>query len=522
MGKQSAFVCRGPERPGAGAAVRDFMTAGVRDRVRGFARVVVSAGAQGGVVPRIVWDAALACALFVVCLLVNNPWAVVTAAAHGQVDATVRAPAVVWLWWIATAAVLATVVFRRRRPVTMLALCTAAVAGHVVLGVPPLVVDTGVLVLLGTVAAHRDRAVSLAALAALIALVTGWSGYYASQGRPAPGLPTTAIRVVRGSDPATGDTVSVRQSPSANAWSTVSVYGLALVAAWSTGYGARNRRAYLGQLRRRAQDLERERDQRATLAVAAERARISREMHDVVAHGLSVIVIQAQGAAAALDDDPAETRAALEAVVTIGRDSLADIRRLLAATSAPGEWAATGEDDDAWRPPPGLGRLPALLNRLNQAGLPVRLSVEGSPADLPTAVDVSAYRIVQEALTNTVKHAGAGAAADVLISYGPTELRVEIHDDGCGWRSAVADGGGPTGADGTVGTGDLTGGNGLRGMRERARLLSGSLTVGPGPHGGFLVRAALPVHGPGMTCMTSHAPRDGADVAEPGLQEQGK
>ncbi|NUS16200.1 MAG: two-component sensor histidine kinase [Streptomyces sp.] len=477
----------------------------------------------GAVVPQVARDAAPACALFAVCLVVNDPRAVLSA---------VGGPAVAWLWWAATAAVLAAVTFRRRLPVTMLAVCTAATVGHVVLAVPPMLVDTGVLVLLCTVAAHRGLAVSLAALAALGALVAGWSAYYANHGRLAPGLPMTAIQVFHRPRSEAGDAVggpddvsTRRRDPSANAWNTASVYGLALAAAWSTGYGARNRRAYLGQLHQRARDLERERDQQAALAVAAERARISREIHDVVAHGLSVIVIQAQGGVAALDDDPAETRAALEAVVTIGRDSLADMRRVLAATIGPGERAATGGEGDAWRPPPGLGRLPALLDRLGRAGTPVHLHIEGSPAELPAAVDLSAYRIVQEALTNTVKHAGAGAAADVLVAYGPTEVRVEIRDDGHGPRPAAGGGGGPGGANGPTGGGGTSGSgaNGLRGMRERARLLGGSFTAGPGSHGGFSVRAVLPIHGPGPAAHTTdpaHAPGDGAGVPQPDLQDQ--
>ncbi|CAG7650344.1 Histidine kinase-, DNA gyrase B-, and HSP90-like ATPase [Actinacidiphila bryophytorum] len=491
-------------------------------------------------VPEVARDAALACGLFAVCLVVNNPRAVVSVASAGSADGAVRGLTVACLWWTATAALLVAVTFRRRLPVTMLAVCTAATACHVVLAVPPMVVDTGVPVVLCTVAAHRGRAVSLAALAALIALVSGWSAYYANHGRLAPGLPMTATQVFHrtpseaGDAPSGPDDVSTQlRDPSANAWNTAFVYGIALVAAWSTGYGARNRRAYLGQLHQRAQGLERERDQRATLAVAAERARISREIHDVVAHGLSVIVIQAQGAAAALDDDPAETRTALEAVVTIGRDSLADMRRVLTATSGPGDLAATGEDGDAWRPPPGLGRLPALLDRLNRAGTPVRLRIEGSPSELPTAVDLSAYRIVQEALTNTIKHAGAGAAADVLVAYDPSEVCVEIRDDGRGRQPVVGDGGGPGGADGPIGVGDMRGigAKGLRGMRERAKLLGGSFTAGPGPHGGFVVRTVLPIHAPDLAAAgpgpaargtdPAHAPRDRAGVPGPDIQDQG-
>jgi signal transduction histidine kinase len=265
------------------------------------------------------------------------------------------------------------------------------------------------------------------------------------------------------------------------------VYGLALLAAWSTGSGARNRRAYQEQLRARARDLERERDQQAELAAAAERSRISREMHDVVAHGLSVIVIQAQGAAAALHDAPAETEAALDAIVAIGRESLADMRRVL---------AAVGEADDTWHPAPGLGQLPALVRRIDQAGTRVRLRVHGRPAGLPAAVDLSAYRIIQEALTNTIKHAGGGAAAKVAVTYGQTHVRLEVSDNGCGPPFPSTS----------------SGGNGLRGMRERTRLLGGSFEAGPGPDGGFAVKALLPIHRPDETPRTITGPTAHQDL----------
>jgi len=250
------------------------------------------------------------------------------------------------------------------------------------------------------------------------------------------------------------------------AWDDLPGLGLTLIAAWAIGSGTRSRRAYLDELRARAVYLEREQGQRAVLAVAAERGRISRELHDVVAHGLSVMVIQAQGGAAALDNRPADTRAALDAIVKTGRDSLADMRRVL---------GTVGEVDDAWHPQPGLARLPALLAQVREAGTPVRLRIDGVPVPLPSTVDLSAYRIVQEALTNTMNHASAGASAEVVVTYAGSAVCVDVSDDGLG-----------------VGHGDGRG-NGLRGMRERVKLLGGRLDAGPGPQGGFIVRVTLPI-----------------------------
>ncbi|GAB3827924.1 sensor histidine kinase [Dactylosporangium cerinum] len=403
-------------------------------------------------------DAALAAGMLAACVLVNNPHHMVAAVGPGTV---------VW-WWVATALALLAVSLRRRWSLPMLGLVVLAAAVHVALAVPPMVVDLGVLVLLYTVAARRPRVVSAAGLAGLLLLVTGWSGYHAFNGRPVPGLPTLDFHVSHLPEPAAGRDGATVRGGGTNPWGGLSVIASVLVASWAVGSGARSRRAYLDQLHARAQDLERERDQQAALAVAAERGRISREMHDVVAHGLSVIVIQAQGGAAALDRRPADTYAALAAIVRTGRDCIADMRRVL---------AAVGEVDDAWHPQPGLAQLPALLAQVRTAGTRVRLRVEGEPAPLPSSTDLSAYRIVQEALTNTMKHAATGATATVVVSYGDAEVGIEVSDDGPG----------PAGHDG--------GGNGLRGMRERVQLLGGRLTAAPGPGGGFTVRATLPLAG---------------------------
>lgn len=326
-------------------------------------------------------------------------------------------------------------------------LVTLAAAAHLVLSVPMMIVDLATAVLLYTVASRCRRKVSVTVLAALLLLAVCWSLYGLLNTSWAGGIVIAEPDLTQAfEEPVV--TLVQREAGSKVAGGLLVIVSV-LVTSWAMGWSARNRRAYLDEL-------ERDADQRAMLAVAAERARISRELHDVVAHGLSVMVVQAQGGAAALDNRPADTRGALEAIVTTGRESLAEMRRALS--------------DD---PLPGLAQLPQLLERAGQA----RLDTEGTPVTLRPAVDLTAYRIVQEALTNTMKHAGAGVTARVLLRYTPGALLVEVGDDGPG--SAAADGRG----------------NGLRGMRERVELLGGTLTTGRGSEGGFVVRATLPLEG---------------------------
>jgi signal transduction histidine kinase len=238
--------------------------------------------------------------------------------------------------------------------------------------------------------------------------------------------------------------------------------------AWLLGDRARTRRAYLEQARQRAQDLERQRDQQAEIAAAAERARIARDLHDAVAHGLSIVVIQAQAAAGAMEKRPVVARAALASIVSTGRESLAEMRRLLGLTRPDGPDLV---------PLPGLGDLPALVERVRAAGLPAELTVTGDGADLPTGVGLSAYRIAQESLTNTLKHAGPSATVAVDVHCGPEAVELTVTDTGKG-------SGGPP---------DERRGMGLRGMRERVAMLGGTLHAGDAPDGGFRVRARLPV-----------------------------
>jgi signal transduction histidine kinase len=205
---------------------------------------------------------------------------------------------------------------------------------------------------------------------------------------------------------------------------------------------------------------------RATAAVADERARIARELHDVVAHAISVIVLQAKGGRRVLERDPAQARAAFDAIADAGGEALVEMRRLL-------EMLSDVEDLPGFEPQPRLENLELLAEQVRGAGLPVDLKVEGEPVALAPGVDLSAYRIVQEALTNALKHAGP-AHATVLVAYDPQALRLEISDDGRG----------PNGPGG---------GHGLVGMRERALMLGGRIETGGRDDGGFAVRAVLPL-----------------------------
>ena len=203
-------------------------------------------------------------------------------------------------------------------------------------------------------------------------------------------------------------------------------------------------------------------------AVAAERAAIARELHDVVAHHMSVMVVQAGAARAVSASDPAATAEALRQIEASGRTGLTEMRRLLEVLKAE-------EDGNGRAPQPGLARLSELLDALRASGLPVEAVVEGSPRPLPPGVDLSAYRIVQEALTNALRHAG-GASARVVVRYEPDAVELEIADDGPGPPEDP----------------EASGGHGLIGMRERVQLFGGELEAGPRPGGGFLLRARLP------------------------------
>jgi signal transduction histidine kinase len=244
-------------------------------------------------------------------------------------------------------------------------------------------------------------------------------------------------------------------------------FTVALGGAWAAGVAMRRRRLRERQLVTRTVELEREREEKARAAVAEERARIARELHDVVAHAISVVVLQARGGRHSLDDEPEETREALRSIESTATQALGEMRRLLGILR---------QDDDqlALAPQPSLAHLDALVDQVRAAGLPVELRVEGEPAELPPGVDLSAYRIVQEALTNALKHAGP-ARARVVVRYGDEELELEVADDGSG-----------------VGNTDGAG-HGLIGMRERVAVYGGELDARSRPEGGYQVRACLPL-----------------------------
>jgi signal transduction histidine kinase len=237
--------------------------------------------------------------------------------------------------------------------------------------------------------------------------------------------------------------------------------------AWLAGRLVQKRQLYAQAFEERARVLEREQDANARVAAAEERVRLARELHDVVGHSVSVMVVQAGAERLALGDERPTTRDALLAIERTGRDALAEMSRLLGILRKQGEGLALA-------PRPSLAQVEALIQTVRDAGVPVELSVEGNRIPLSPGVDVSAYRILQEALTNVVKHAGP-ARASVIVRYGSRTIDVEVTDDGRG----------PSNGDGL--------GYGLAGMRERVELHGGSLEAREGDEGGFSVKARLPL-----------------------------
>ena len=260
-------------------------------------------------------------------------------------------------------------------------------------------------------------------------------------------------------------------------WADGGAIGLAIVViifafCWVLGEFVGARQAYQSEVEQRLVLLETERDQQAKIAVAQERARIARELHDVVAHAVSVIVVQADGAAYALRDNPELAERAVKTISATGREALTELRRLLGVLRSE-------ERADDRAPQPGVESLAELAERVRAVGLPVTLDVSGDLADLPTGVGLGIYRIVQESLTNTLKHAGPGASAAVRVTRLEDRVVLDIADDGLGVRHLVG----------------VSGGNGLIGMRERAHVYGGTLAAGPARHGGWRVTATLPIGG---------------------------
>ncbi|GGU97603.1 hypothetical protein GCM10010211_76080 [Streptomyces albospinus] len=248
---------------------------------------------------------------------------------------------------------------------------------------------------------------------------------------------------------------------------------IAFILAWLSGYALHARRAYYAQLEGRAERLMRERE---AAAVAAARAGIAVELHDVVAHNVSAMVVQADGAARILAASPNQSKRALSTISRTGRLALAEMRQMLGLL---GELDASGS---SYVPQPGVDQLGDLIDQVRGAGLPVDLTVDGTSRPLSMGAELSAYRIVQEALTNTRKHGGPHAHAIVHITYTDSALHVLVEDDGLGAPHELYEEGG---ADGL--------GQGLLGMRERIGMVDGTLAAGPRPGGGFRISATLPL-----------------------------
>ena len=244
---------------------------------------------------------------------------------------------------------------------------------------------------------------------------------------------------------------------------------LEFAVAWVAGFALRERVEQVEAAEMRAALAEQQRDAAARIAVAEERARIARELHDVVAHAVSVMVLQVGAVRHKLPDALAEDRDALGDVERAGRTALAEMRQLLAAMRL-------DEDEAELLPQPGLDGLDSLLEEVRRAGLPVELHLDGDAVPVPRGIDLSAYRIVQEGLTNALKHARA-ADADVTVRYRSDELEIEVRDDGLG------------------GTANDGLGHGLVGIRERVKIYGGQMTAGSENGGGFVLRARLPLNG---------------------------
>jgi signal transduction histidine kinase len=351
-----------------------------------------------------------------------------------------RDPAVAALTAILVPVTTLPIALRRYRPLAVLAVTVGAETTLLLLSAKG-DVPLGVIVALYTVAARCERPVSIRA--------AEWVA-----------VPITA-GVIVDSGPAFGRIIS-----------TLALFAIA----WVIGDNVRTRRAYLAELEARAARLERGREEQASRAVTEERARIARELHDVIANNVSVMVVQASAGQEVFDTDPGRAHESLSAIASTGRAAFAELRRLMGVIRADGDH----EGVPSYAPQPGIDSIDELVAQVRETGLAVELAVLGKPRDLPEAVGLCAYRIVQETLTNTLKHAGA-SQADVHVRYADDALELEIVDDGR--RTESVNG--------------ATAGHGLIGMRERVALFGGELTAEPVYGHGYAVRARLPLEAPG-------------------------
>ena len=392
----------------------------------------------------------------------------------------------------ATLALAGAVAVRRRFPVAAAAVALAIGAAQVIFGIGPLgthgalhptFADCGLLVLVYTVATARPRRVS-------VPVAAGFAALFA----------VALMRWEPGAALADGTTEFV---------GTGLLVALLPVSAWILGSSIAYRRAYLAAMEDRAVRAEAERDARARIAAAAERARIARELHDVIAHNVSVMVAQADGGRYVFDVEPEKSRQALADISGTGRQALSEMSHLLGVLrtseddSGPGPAPPRRASSPAWSfgagrespalalptaaaplvPAPGIGDIPRLIAQARETGTRVTCVVEGTTRPVPDGLSLAVYRIVQEALTNVRKHAGPGASAEVTLGYGKDRLSVSVVDDGGAARS------------GAVAQSGSAPSHGLAGMRERAALYGGRVTAGHRPGTGFEVTAWLPLPG---------------------------
>ncbi|MFI1194719.1 sensor histidine kinase [Micromonospora sp. NPDC020750] len=366
-------------------------------------------------------------------------------------------------WWATGvgAAMAVTLLFRRTHPSAVTAAIAVLALVQVVAGWGPLAFDIAVLIALYSVVKYAER-LRDGIVAGIVA----------------------AVGVVLGAFQMQGTVVW---------WATAIWFALVTGAVWLMGLNVRTRRLYVLSLEERATTLEREREAESRAAVAEERTRIARELHDVVAHSMAVMIVQADGARYMFDRDPETAREAVKVVADTGRQALEEMRRLVgvlrepsAPDQAAGPAAAAGTDGPG---PPGLSAepvhrrpalvgLPDLLDRFRAAGLRIDWTVTGEPPALPPGLELTVYRVVQEALTNALKHAGVGATVALGMDHPPGAVVVRAADDGRG-RPVVR----PA----------PSGGHGLVGMRERVTVYDGSLTAGPRLTGGWQVEVRLPL-----------------------------
>jgi signal transduction histidine kinase len=383
-----------------------------------------------------VTDAAMALALLVVAL--GN---LVSSGRHPT--STMRGPdAIAVLLLIAIDAPL---VWRRRAPIQVLAVVLAGTMAYAALGYTHDTTELGLLLAVYTVASSYPHRTSLRAL--LICIVA---------------MSAAAL-------------VGIQQTGVSDGFANVA-FTLVYVLPWVLGENTYHRRRHLVETEERAERAEQERERETRQAVTDERTRIARELHDVVAHAMSVMVVQAGAGRRVLAEHPDKTAEALANIELTGRDGLAEMRRLLGVLRQDDPATDGRNGAPQLAPQPGLSGIDDLAERWQQAGLPVTVEVEGTSRPLPTGADLSAYRIIQEALTNAFKHAGA-AHVTVRLTFDDAGLQIDVIDDGRGASVPLDD----------------SGGHGLIGMRERVAIFGGSVQAGPRPGGGFAVQARLPL-----------------------------